>query len=100
MTIEDVDAVYATISAWPVGRTPESAGLFLPRQIGRPLAISARGFGIMAIIEAVSAIASGAVTTAAIINGQCRDPESRRARRSGPGRPWSSPSGPDRSPPV
>ena len=75
MTIEDVDAVYATISAWPVGRTPESAGLFLPRQIGRPLAISARGFGIMAIIEAVSAIASGAVTTAAIINGQCRDPD-------------------------
>jgi acetyl-CoA acetyltransferase len=75
MTIDDIDGVYATISGWPAGMGQDAAGLFLPRQLNRPCAVSGRAFGISALIDAVSAIASGAATTVAIINGQCRDPD-------------------------
>jgi acetyl-CoA acetyltransferase len=74
MTLDEVDGVYATISGWPVGMGQEAVGLLLPRQLNRPLAVVGRAFGISALIDAVSAVASGAANTVAVINGQCRDP--------------------------
>jgi acetyl-CoA acetyltransferase len=74
MNIDDVDGVFATISGWPVGLGADAVGMFLPRQLGRPLSVTGRAFGISAVVDAMSAIASGAATTVAIINGQCRDP--------------------------
>ena len=73
MEIGDLDGVYACISDWPLGVAGDRIGAFLARQLNRPLAVGTSRFGIDAVLEAVGAIATGVVTTAAVIVGQCRN---------------------------